>query len=51
MDFNVNVMIQVRPPGAIRKLQALGAGLFKVLAWIGPNAYVINLLGLAPPLI
>ena len=31
------------PPGTIKKLHARGAGPFKILKKIGPNAYVLEL--------
>ena len=41
-------MIQIRlewfPSGTVKKLQARSARPFKVLKWIGLNAYVIDLL-------
>ena len=40
-------MIQIRPErfpfGTVKKLQACSTGPFKVLKWIGLNAYVIDL--------
>ena len=41
------VMIRLRPerfpPGAVRKLHARGAGPFRVIKKVGPNAYVLEL--------
>ena len=48
-EFQVGdyVMIRIQPEqfpsGTVKKLQAHSADPFKVLKWMGPNAYVINL--------
>ena len=48
-EFNEgdSVMIRLRPerfsPGTMKKLQARGAGPFKIIKKIGPNAYVLEL--------
>jgi hypothetical protein len=49
MEFQVGdyVMIRVRlerfPSGSIKKLQARSVGPFKILKWVGPNAYLLDL--------
>ena len=40
-------MVRLRPerfpPGTLKKLHARGAGLFKIIKRVGPNAYVLEL--------